>query len=354
MEPKNPEQIPNPDQSKDGYRDLHIEGRNTARIVKALSNEFRIQILELLENREMNINSIRKHLGISKTTVLMHLKVLEEAGFISTFYVPGSVGHQKLCKKEYDRLIFNFTPGKGINREPTNYYELNIAPGNYFNFEIYPPCGLAVKESIIIRWDDPSVFFSAERINASILWGTFGFVEYLVPLNIPCEDLGFSKIEITMELSARGNVVGNRMLILPEGMDKDRLTDGVSDIAFWLNGIEIAEHQVMDETKADEHNMGKLTPHWWRGTQYGELVKIEIDHTGTFINGVQKSAVSLDNILPREVLQRNLQMKRLLTSGDSMRFRVGIKEDAAHISGFNIFGKDFGNYPTDISVRFYK
>ncbi|MDR2370282.1 MAG: winged helix-turn-helix domain-containing protein, partial [Treponema sp.] len=73
------------------YRDLQIEGRNTASIVKALSNEIRIQILELLDKQEMNIQSIQKQINLSKTTVLMHLKILEKAGFISTHYVPGTV-----------------------------------------------------------------------------------------------------------------------------------------------------------------------------------------------------------------------------------------------------------------------
>jgi predicted transcriptional regulator len=336
------------------YRDLQIEGRNMTPIVKALSNEVRVQILEFLEKQDMNIQSIQKQLNISKTTVLMHLKILEKAGFISTYYVPGTVGHQKFCKKEYDRLVFNFTPGNDIANVHTDYYELNISPGNYFNFEVFPPCGLATKENVIIRWDDPSVFFSRERITASILWCSYGFVEYRIPFNIPFEDMGFSKMEITLELSSQGGLIDHASLILPDRVYAKQLTDGVSDITFWLNGTEVAEHQVIDEYKMKKKKLGKLTPHWWKGSQYGELICIEINHKGTSINGKIKSRVKLNDILSVQDLKHNLKMRRLMISGDNITFRIGIKKQAAHSSGFNIYGKEFGNYPVDISVKFYK
>jgi predicted transcriptional regulator len=336
------------------YRDLQIEGRNTAFIVKALSNEIRIQILELLDKQEMNIQSIQKQINLSKTTVLMHLKILEKAGFISTHYVPGTVGHQKFCKKEYDRLVFNLTPGKSAVNEHTDYYELDISPGNYFDFEVFPPCGLATKENVIVRWDDPSVFLGEDRIKASIFWCAYGFVEYRIPLNVPFEDLGLSRMEITLELSSQGNIIEHDSLSLPDRMSVKQLTDGVSDVTFWLNGIEVAEHQVIDEFKMKKKKLGKLTPHWWQGSQYGELIKIEVNREGTFIKNEKKSNVNLNDILPVQILSRNLKMKLLMISGDNIPFRIGIKKQAAHSSGFNIYGKEFGNYPIDISVKFYK
>jgi predicted transcriptional regulator len=35
----------------------------------------------------------------------------------------------------------------------------------------------------------------------------------------------------------------------------------------------------------------------------------------------------------------------------SIRLRLGIKEDAAHPGGINIFGRGFGNYDQDILLR---
>jgi predicted transcriptional regulator len=336
------------------YRDLQIEGLNMAPIIKALSNEIRLRILELLDKHEMNIQSIQKHLNISKTTILMHLRVLEKAGFISTYYVNGSVGHQKFCKKEYDRLVFNFTPHRDEDSTNKDYYELTIDLGNYFDFEIYPPCGLATKENVIIQWDDPSVFFSTERVKACLLWCSYGFVEYRIPLNIPFEDLGFSKVEITLELSSQGDILNHDALILPDYIPLKRLATGSSDLTFWLNNIEIAEHHVTDEYKLYKKKLGKLTPHWWQGSQYGELIHLEVTNEGTFINDKKKSSVNLERILPVQLIKRNLRMRRLMMSGDYIPFRIGIKRQAIHNSGFTIYGKDFGDFPTDISVKFYK
>jgi predicted transcriptional regulator len=347
-------QIESKKQSTTSSRDRHIEGQGMAPVVKALSNRIRLHVLELLDKHDMNIQSIQKKLNISKTTVLMHLNVLEKAGFISTYYVPGSVGHQKFCRKEYDRLICSFGSKGDTSGEHTDYYELVISPGNYFNFEVFPPCGMATQENVIIRWDDPSVFFSRERTQACILWTAFGFVEYRIPLNVPFEDLGFSRMEITFELSSQGGVDGHIATILPDRMSIKQITDGTSDVTFWLNGTEIAEYQVTDEYKTNNKELGKLTPHWWKGSQYGELIHLEVNHSGTFINGKRKSDIALDKILPLRLFKKNLKMKRHLMSGDSITFRIGIKKQAAHISGFNIYGKEFGNYPVDISVKFYK
>lgn len=341
----------NVDLPKDGYRDLFIEGRNMAHIVKALSNEIRIQILELLENREMNIHEIQEKLGLSKTTVLMHLGVLEEAGFISTYYVPGTVGHQKFCRKEYDRLIFNFTPMKEADTNK-NYYEVLVNPGNYFNFEIYPPCGLASKDNVIVRWDDPSVFFCKERVDAAMAWCAYGYLEYRIPLNIPYEDLGFSKLEIALEISAQSGIEGNRMLMFPEEIPATKLTDGISDVTFWINDMELVTCTVHSE--AATKKAGKYTPAWWRGEQYGELLRIVVDEQGTAVNGVKTGDTKLSQILPESVLKRNIRMKLLMTASDCLVLRIGCKPNAEHMSGFSLFGKDFGNHSTDISVKFYR
>ncbi len=37
----------------------------------------------------------------------------------------------------------------------------------------------------------------------------------------------------------------------------------------------------------------------------------------------------------------------------SIRMRIGVKEDAEHMGGMNIFGKGFGNYDQGIILRTY-
>ena len=40
-----------------------------------------------------------------------------------------------------------------------------------------------------------------------------------------------------------------------------------------------------------------------------------------------------------------------LVEGPYISVRIGIKEDAEHIGGVNIFGSSFGDYPQDILMR---
>jgi predicted transcriptional regulator len=40
-----------------------------------------------------------------------------------------------------------------------------------------------------------------------------------------------------------------------------------------------------------------------------------------------------------------------IESGKFIAVRIGVKEDALHVGGLNIFGRHFGNYPQDIVLR---
>jgi predicted transcriptional regulator len=48
----------------------------------------------------------------------------------------------------------------------------------------------------------------------------------------------------------------------------------------------------------------------------------------------------------------NVQLKDLgLKSGKPISVRIGIRNDAAHVGGVNLFGNKFGNYPQGIVLR---
>jgi len=340
-------------------RDMYIEGNDAARIVKALSNNIRLEILDLLNEREMSIQVFCKRLNLSKTAVINHLNILESAGFITARVVPGAVGNQKLYQKAHDRLIFNFTP-QLENEDRKQYYEIELSPGNYFDFLAYPPCGLVDEAHIIQKWDDPSVFFGTERVNACLVWMSYGFLEYRVPLNIPFEDLGLEKVNIQMEISAQGGLYEIDMngvmqkhdaLHFPDEVDPKKAESGMSDITISLGGRDLVTVTVEDFSRYQ--HAGRYTPTWWRGSGYGKLVSLTVDSQGTFMDGQQVSMVTLDKVLNRSMLIKNRAMKVSLSSGDYIPLRVGIHSNAQHISGLTLFGKGYGNYPHGILVRFY-
>jgi predicted transcriptional regulator len=42
-----------------------------------------------------------------------------------------------------------------------------------------------------------------------------------------------------------------------------------------------------------------------------------------------------------------------LTEHHSIKVRIGVKEEAKHVGGLNIFGKGFGNYDQAMVLRLY-
>ena len=328
-------------------RELYITDCDRIDVLKALANETRIKILQLLEIKELNVHEIQNAIGCSKTTVLMHLNILETAGLISSYYADGTVGHQKFCKRTYDKFFIDIDKKSG--QEKKDYYETLISPGNFSDFMIYPPCGLASNGGLIKRWDDPSAFFAPERTSAQLLWCSHGYVEYKIPLNIPYEDLGFHRIELFLELCPQKYIKDNRMLFLPESVPLESITDGVSDITFWIDEMEIGTYTTHSCT--DISQRGQYTPSWWKGEQFGEQIHIVIDEKGCYINEQKVSDIILSDILTDEILKENLKMKLLMISSNCLTLRIGIKNNAKHKSGFCIFGHGFGNFSSDISIR---
>ncbi|WP_330587597.1 hypothetical protein [Anaerocolumna sedimenticola] len=86
---------------------------------------------------------------------------------------------------------------------------------------------------------------------------------------------------------------------------------------------------------------GIFTPDWWypNWNQYGLLKLIVINNTGTFIDGLQISGVSLKDL--------NLDYR------STIKFKFAVPDDAEHVGGLTIFGRNFGNYNQDIKVRIH-
>ena len=69
-------------------------------------------------------------------------------------------------------------------------------------------------------------------------------------------------------------------------------------------------------------------------TQYGILNRLEINKDGSFLNNKKTSDIKIDD-LGIDKLQ-------------NIPIRIGNKDDAEYIGGFNLFGKGFGDYPQDL------
>ena len=296
---------------------IHItsldEGLDT---FKALGSEVRLQILNiLLENDQMSMNQLANELNISNGAITGHIKKLEECGLISTSNESAAHGNQKLCSIIQDRIIVDIT--KPV--DDTNVFSTQIKVGQFSSHNVCPTCGLATSESVVGVLDDIRYFDHPDRFSADIIWFTKGYVEYAIPNLIPVNQK-ISQLSFSMEISSEAPGIDNNW---------------PSDISFYINDILVG---VWTSPGDYGEVRGMLTPDWWppNWNQYGLLKLLVINHRGTYIDGLKISDVTTNTLK--------------LDYTSTLRFRIAVEEDAAHVGGLTLFGKSFGNYSQDIQV----
>ncbi len=288
-------------------------------VFKALGSDIRIEIIKLLiKNKGMNMNSLAASLNITNGALTSHVKKLEDCGIITIVSESAGHGNQKKCMVHLNKILVEFDDY--IQQE--NVYETEIKVGHYSDYQVFPTCGLATPNNLIGEVDDARYFAHPDRINSDILWFTRGFVEYMIPNFVPASQK-LTQITISAELSSEAPGVNSTW---------------PSDIYFYLNDTCLG----MWTSPGDFGDVkGYFTPDWWfpNWNQYGLLKLIVINTEGTFIDGLKISSVSLSDLH--------------LDYRSNIRFKFEVPNNAAHVGGLTIFGKNFGNYNQDINVRIH-
>lgn len=179
---------------------------------------------------------------------------------------------------------------------------------------------MSTARSLIGEVDDPRYFAHPDRFECDILWFSRGYVEYIIPNFLPAGQK-IDQITISMELGSEA----------PGCSD-----EWPSDIHFYINNKCIGYWT----SPGDFGNVkGIFTPNWWHRNwnQYGLLKLLMINNKGTFIDGLKISDISLKDF--------DLDYRSII------KFRLAVPEDAQHVGGLTIYGKNFGNYNQDINVR---
>ncbi|WP_135122121.1 ArsR/SmtB family transcription factor [Jeotgalibacillus proteolyticus] len=294
-------------------RTLQLTLEEAVSICKTLGNDHRMNILRILSEGPMNVNELSDKIGIPFSTAAVNVKRLEESELISTEIVPGR-GSQKVNSKRYDRIIINLAE-KEVPEENTIKFEMPI--GEFVNSEIEPTCGLLSDTGIIHSQDEARSFFEPERKEAQLLWFKSGSVEYHFPNRIPYGS-GVEDINFSVELCSEAPYFK---------------LDWPSDITCWINGLEVGTWTSPGDFGGER---GFLTPSWWgtNNTQYGLLKNWNINHTGSYIDGVKISDLTIDEL---KLLEKPY-----------ISFKLGVKKNADNVGGMNLFGSRFGNYEQDI------
>ncbi len=297
--------------------DINIDTPDADQIFKAFGHPIRLRILSCLTTRAHTVTQISENLGIPVSTLNQHLKVLEDAGVIQTELRPASRGIEKVCSGVYKKLVCNLEPSE---EKVEHIVEITMPVGAYTDFEVVRPCGLASKSKLIGLLGDPDCFLEPEHIEAQALWFGMGYVEYRFPKRLP-PGMVPTRLTLTMEICSEA--VGTN-------------DNYPSDITVWING-----HEIGTWTSPGDYGnrRGVLNPDWWKLSQYGHLKTWQIDEHGASIDEHVAASTRLSDLK--------------LLENPYILVRIGNKSDAEHVGGVNLFGSQFGDYPTDIVMRIF-
>ncbi len=285
-------------------------------LAKALSAEVRIEILKLLCRYDLNINEIAERLELPQSSAAAHIKVLEEAGLIITSLKPAVRGSMKVCTKQLKSFNIDLTTDLEEETEV-----INMPIGNFVDYYVEPTCGIVSEKGHIDEEDEPRCFYNPDRIKAKLLWFGKGYVEYRFPNKI-LTNRTEKRLELSMEICSE---------------DHEYNFDFPSDITVWINGIEAGTWNCPSDFGG---RRGKLNPDWWpdKNTQYGVLKTWILTEQGTYLDEGKVDSLPIKDYH--------------LSENAYISVRIGIKEDAEHVGGVNLFGDCFGDYAQNIRMKF--
>lgn len=291
----------------------------TALVGKALSSEIRLAMLKLLIERSANISEIAAAFHMPQSSAALHVKVLEEAGMISVMERPGVRGAQKVCGISFEDIYLNAFQHT-VDHADSKSFTFPMPIGNYFDCEITGNCGIISEKGYLGVEDFPSSFYWQNRNEAQLLWFHTGFVEYRFPTHLlktgRVQEVSFS-FEVCSEAPGYQN-------------------DWPSDITVWINGQEVATMTIPGDFGG---RRGRLNPEWWGDTltQYGMYKSVRINALGCYEDGLKCSDHTMET----------LQLENM----SYISFKIGVKPDAPHAGGMNLFGEKFGDYAQGLVMK---
>jgi predicted transcriptional regulator len=294
--------------------------KDSLAVYKALASDTRLEILDLLAENPRTATELAESLKLSKAVLSRHITQLEKVGLIRLSKSKRSDDNRKkvyALNVDHADIVF---PHKVYFPFLKRTHDIEL--GYFSDFLTKPTCGLADSNHVIGKIDDERSFVSKERIQATLLWVSQGYVEYKIP-NLLESGEQPQMLELSLEISSEYPVSNNAW---------------PSDITFTVN-----DKQVGTWTCPGNYSdvRGKLTPSWWNEnfSQYGLLKYLRVNQYGTSIDGDRISDISIEDLH--------------LDDSPFLKLRIGVLPEAKNQGGLTIFGRDFGNHPQDITLSLY-
>jgi predicted transcriptional regulator len=300
-------------------RILWADKADIADIARALDSEVRRKILDLLVQRPLNVNQIAEALDIPQSTCTVNTQILEKAKLLHIEKVAASRGAQKVCSVRWEEIVL---PLKDITApDDDRMVVVDMPIGLYTDHKATAPCGMVNDTAVVGFFDQTETFLNPKRATAGLIWMTRGFLEYRFPKATAVTPERIAALSVTFEVCSEFPGYNNTW---------------PSDITVWFNGLEVGTWTSPGDMGG---NYGRLTPRWWDllNSQYGSLKTWKVTGDGAFIDGVRTGNLTLGDLD--------------LDSCDYYSVKIGVKDDAEFVGGFNLFGRTFGNYEQDIVLR---
>lgn len=306
-----------------GILTIRLDSDEAAAICRALSSEQRLRLLSSLQRQVMTVNEVAAALGMAQPKASMHIRALEEAGLIESAIVSTSKGSEKRCWAKYEEVRFQVSSDASTpdQDEPFFVEEVSMPVGAFTSISVESPCGLADESAIINPFNRPEALMGAQRFPAQLLWFARGWVEYTFPCIVP-PDAEIVEIDFAAEMCSEAIGYDNNW---------------PSDISLWVNGTSIGCWSCPGDFGG---RRGRLNPDWWqdRDTQHGMLKTWSVDFFDCRLDGAGGAPPTIGELG--------------LEPGKPVLVRIGVDPDAPNQGGVNIFGKRFGDFPQDLTLRF--
>ena len=280
----------------------------------ALSSEIRIRIIQQLQNGPLSVPELAKRNFLSISATVHHVEVLHKCGLVNVQYSQMTHGEVRMCYRLLKNLNINLTYPEAQPHDNVMTYSMGV--GQFVSYENCSViCFNTSDKRYNVSWGDAYI---RERFDAQMLWVTNGTVTYAFPSYFATQR-NCKEISITLEICSEAPYFNH---------------DWKSDITFWINEIEVTTFTCLGDYG---NRKGFLNPSWWGSgnTQYGEYKTLTVNGEGVYLDGL---------LVNDRVRLNDLR----LADSPAMLFRLGNKPTAENVGGFNLFGKEFGDYPQDI------
>jgi len=177
-------------------------------------------------------------------------------------------------------------------------------------------------------FDNPAVFDQPYHTQADYLWFTSGAMAWDFALSLPTEPAIIDSVSFTVEIGSE----------YPGGTEY-----WPSPVTFSLGGTDVGTWTIPGDPNYLSYGFYRYGyqefHHSWQNSQYGWLVTITVDAEGTWLEYAFRAGDQAP-VLLSDVTLADIAL--------TDTFPVGI--DVLTVGGINIFGDNWGDYDTDLTV----